>query len=346
MKTPFFSVVIPTFNSGETLEKTLLSIKKQNYPRSQIEVLIVDGGSLDNTLEIAKRYKCKIILNSKTDQVFGKHIGFLKAKGRYLLNMDSDEVLKNPDSLKIRLNIFTNFPSVRGIMSSGLETPKNYSPINYYINDFGDPFSFFMYGLSQNPRFYAKGLSRIGKKVSENKDYIIFNFSSVRNMPIIELTQGGGTIDLLYAKWNLTKIRRIPGLATLIFYLLKSKGCLIAVTKNDNIIHYSSASFIKYFKKLRSRIKNNIYHTVMGKSGFVGRENFQSRWFNFKKYLFIPYSFSLIFPIKDSIYLILTRRNFIYLIHPFTCLMTSFLVVYYYFLKMLGIRPSTKGYGS
>ena len=50
------SVVIPTYNSEKTLEKSLKSIREQSFNQEEIEILIIDGGSTDNTLEIAKKH--------------------------------------------------------------------------------------------------------------------------------------------------------------------------------------------------------------------------------------------------------------------------------------------------
>lgn len=55
MKTPLISIITPSFNSGKTICTTIESILKQTY--SGIEYIIVDGGSADNTVEIAESYK-------------------------------------------------------------------------------------------------------------------------------------------------------------------------------------------------------------------------------------------------------------------------------------------------
>ena len=51
---PLLSIIIVTLNSERTIEDCLLYIKKQNYPKIS-EVIIVDGGSTDKTLEISKK---------------------------------------------------------------------------------------------------------------------------------------------------------------------------------------------------------------------------------------------------------------------------------------------------
>jgi glycosyltransferase involved in cell wall biosynthesis len=55
------SVVIPTFNEEANIAQCLVSLTHQTIPRTEYEIIVVDGGSKDNTCEIAKKY---------ADQVF------------------------------------------------------------------------------------------------------------------------------------------------------------------------------------------------------------------------------------------------------------------------------------
>jgi len=88
MKTkPLVSVIIPTKNSEKNIAKCLESVKNQNYPN--IEVLIVDGLSTDKTKNIAKRYGAKII-ESDAKRSQARNIGAKRAKGEFLLFVDSD----------------------------------------------------------------------------------------------------------------------------------------------------------------------------------------------------------------------------------------------------------------
>ena len=52
---PLVSIVTPSYNQGEFIEDTLLSVKNQDYPN--IEHIVVDGGSIDNTLKNLKKYE-------------------------------------------------------------------------------------------------------------------------------------------------------------------------------------------------------------------------------------------------------------------------------------------------
>jgi len=88
-KYPLVSVVIPVYNSGRTLEKTLQSIAKQTYPA--IEIIVADGGSIDNTLSIAKQYGAKICFGKELGQA--RFAGLKKSKGTFILAFDSDMLL-------------------------------------------------------------------------------------------------------------------------------------------------------------------------------------------------------------------------------------------------------------
>lgn len=348
MDYPTISIIIATFNSERTLEKTLESIKKQVYPQNKIEILVIDGGSTDNTKSLAKKFHCKIIPNPKTELIFAKHIGFFKASGKYLMYLDSDEVLENPNSFTLKYEAFKKDRRIKAVMSSGYKTPKDFSPINYYINEFGDSFSYFIYRESKGNEFLVMNWSEKYKneKVYEDKNCIVFSFLDVKPLPLIELWAGGCMIDLKYAKSTFLQIKGNPALIAHFFYLLNSKKALLAITKKDPTIHYSSSNLYKYLKKISSRVQNNVYQTDMGKGGFVGREQFQPFWLHLKKFLFVPYSLSIIFPLIDSAYLAITRKKLIYFVHIFLCIYTAFIIIYYYSLKLLGLKSEIKTYGN
>ena len=89
---PLVSVIIPTKNSERTIKTCLQSIESQSYPK--IEIIIVDQESEDNTLEICKQFKVKII-NVPASEVYtpptkSRNRGAQESKGKYLVHVDSD----------------------------------------------------------------------------------------------------------------------------------------------------------------------------------------------------------------------------------------------------------------
>ena len=95
-KKPKVSFVLATYQGGKTIKKCLESIFSQNYPKNLIEVLVIDGGSKDKTLDMAKNYPVKIFHNQKKHSEgkgMGKAQGFNKAKSDYVIFIDQDNVL-------------------------------------------------------------------------------------------------------------------------------------------------------------------------------------------------------------------------------------------------------------
>jgi len=84
---PLVSVVIPTRNSMETMERCMESIRAQIYPN--IEILVVDSCSRDHTREIAEKFGAKVT-ESKVGRSRARNIGMEKAAGEWILFLDSD----------------------------------------------------------------------------------------------------------------------------------------------------------------------------------------------------------------------------------------------------------------
>ena len=85
------SVIIPTYNEEEDIGACLDSILKQSY--KQIEIIVVDDGSTDRTIEIVKKFKkVKLIKGEHKGPGFSRNKGAKKAKGKILSFVDADMV--------------------------------------------------------------------------------------------------------------------------------------------------------------------------------------------------------------------------------------------------------------
>lgn len=86
---PQISVIIPTYNEESSIVKCIKSLKRQSY--KQLEIIIVDDGSVDNTLEIVKKIPA-VSLFRQNHQGPGtaRNLGSKKAKGDILVFVDAD----------------------------------------------------------------------------------------------------------------------------------------------------------------------------------------------------------------------------------------------------------------
>ena len=72
---PQVTIIMPTFNAERTIRLALESIRSQEYPQEFVEILVIDGGSTDQTLQIAKEWDARILVNPQQQQEYAKHIG-------------------------------------------------------------------------------------------------------------------------------------------------------------------------------------------------------------------------------------------------------------------------------
>lgn len=81
------SIIIRTLNEDRWLEHVLNSVEGQSLPRDHYEIVLVDSGSTDSTIETAERYGCRIIRIPKDEFTFGRslNLGCAQAQGRNLV---------------------------------------------------------------------------------------------------------------------------------------------------------------------------------------------------------------------------------------------------------------------
>lgn len=99
------SVVVPVYNASKCISDTIMSVKNQSY--SDFELILVDDGSTDNTVEIMKEYECENIHVLSNTMGKGaadaRNCGISKASGRYIAFLDADDMWL-PDKLSKQID--------------------------------------------------------------------------------------------------------------------------------------------------------------------------------------------------------------------------------------------------
>lgn len=85
------SVVIPAFNASKYIDQCLQIILCQTY--KQLEIIVVDDGSTDNTIELVMKYPVRLIMQQNQGVSVARNAGMKAATGEYLHFMDADDLL-------------------------------------------------------------------------------------------------------------------------------------------------------------------------------------------------------------------------------------------------------------
>jgi glycosyltransferase involved in cell wall biosynthesis len=108
---PLVSVVIPAYNASRYVEDALKSVLGQNYP--SLQVIVVNDGSTDNTLEVLSRFKDRIQIIDKVNEgsATARNAAFRVARGKYIAFLDSDDFWL-PGKLETQIRYMEAAPSV------------------------------------------------------------------------------------------------------------------------------------------------------------------------------------------------------------------------------------------
>ncbi len=327
-----YSIIMPTYNSERTLEKALQGIRNQNFDQTQIEILTVDGGSTDRTIEIAQAYDAIVVDNPDRLPEPAKLYGMQRAKGQYICVMGSDEIMVDRDLLKKRYEFLSKHPEVHGMLAE-LVAPKGYAPCCFYMNAVGDPFTCFVY------KTYGRRIYNLRKNLHKKADNIyIFKFSAD---DIIPIGDGGTVLDMQYIRENYSDLMQTHETSVLWDIVIRDSG-YVACMENDNVEHLSLCDFKTYFKKLKFRVINNI-HNVEG-SGYAFRALTNNK-LNKRKYLYPFYCVLIPWPISHGIVMTVRMKHWIYLLHPVFCWYVLWQIIYQYAKKSLGMKSENTVYG-
>lgn len=135
------SIIIPSFNQAQYLEQTILSIINQNI--ENIEIIVMDGGSTDGSVDIIKKYSDKLaywVSEPDRGQSHAINKGFARAKGDIIAWLNSDD-LYLPNTLSTVLERFKSNPDVDLIYGDVINFDETEKEQYYKVAEF-EPYDF------------------------------------------------------------------------------------------------------------------------------------------------------------------------------------------------------------
>lgn len=130
-KYPLVTIITPSYNQGRFIEETLLSVLNQDYPN--IEYIVMDGSSTDNTLEILKKYSTRITWFSEKDKGQSDAInkGFRLAKGEVIAWLNSDDTYL-PGAIRKAVDYLYTNPEAKFVYGEGYHISENGEVLERY----------------------------------------------------------------------------------------------------------------------------------------------------------------------------------------------------------------------
>lgn len=125
---PPVSIIIPTFNSSNTIAETIKSVLGQKY--TYFEVIVVDDGSIDNTSQIVAQFqdeRIRYIYQPNQERAMARNTGINQSCGKYIAFLDADDIwLEN--KLENQLRLLESSPGLGMV----------YSDVLYFDGDTGE----------------------------------------------------------------------------------------------------------------------------------------------------------------------------------------------------------------
>lgn len=322
---PCLTIIIPTYNSGNFIFGCLNSIKSQDYPQDKIEIIIVDGGSKDKTIEICNYFNIsKIFNNPFIIEEKGRIIGINKSKNEILGFIDADNILPSKNWLRKIVMPFYD-KSIVGSEPIEYSFRDDDNLITKYVGLIGadDPISIYL-GNYDRFCYFRKNWTDSNIKIEfEDNNYIKF---AIREDSIPPIGANG-----FFIRKNVLKEFKFTTFihTNVIFNLVKNGYCEFAKVK-IGIIHVQ-LNYKAYFLKKIRRIERLLNKELERDYNFIKMN---------KNIIFKIFLLLIVFPILiDTLKGYLMKHNKAWILHIVIC--PVLILVYCYEIlkwKIYGIK--------
>ena len=255
---PKISVLIPTLNAGAVLENCLSSVKRQNYPKEQIEIVIADGGSSDATLDIARKYDANVVENKLKTGEAGKMAALRASSGEFVALIDSDNVLPDENWLQEMVKPLLNHAEAVGSEPWRYTWRKEDGFIDRYCALIGmnDPLCHFLGNYDRINELTGKW-TEVPHEEQDMGVYLLVKFDS-RGLPTIG---ANGTVFRSSFLKSEIKGDYLFDIDILAQKLNRDSEVSFIKVKNGIIHNFCGSDVAKFSRKQKRRIKDFLYHS-------------------------------------------------------------------------------------
>ena len=244
MKEYMVSVIVPVYNSEKYIEECVQSVEKQTYDINKIQIVLINDGSKDNSLnvckELAKQNTNITIIDQKNSGVsVARNEGMKKAEGKYILFLDSDDMLEK-HSIERLVKFFEKNYNKVDLVTYPMEiyTNEKARATSHYRYEFYTEGTG-VYDLEESPYL---GQSTINVMIkNERKNQVLFD----KDMNYSE--------DEAFNTKVLMKKKKIGFCKEATYIYRKNVG---SVTKNKSNPYYTFESLTKYNENLINNYKD------------------------------------------------------------------------------------------
>lgn len=303
------SIVIPTLNNQGEIEKFFSVLQGQTFPKNKLEIIAVDGGSIDSTISKLKKQGVKIIPNPHVLAEPGVSIGVAKASGDIVTILAMDNFFYDPHALSTIAEIFRDQSIYAAFPKQNYDQTDNL--FTKYHNTFTDPFNHFVQGDAANARTFH----RVYKTLIHNEIYDVYDFNASQIVPMISFSQGF-TIRGSYKKNK----RDIFDDNRPVIELIRGNK-KIAYVHSVSIYHHTIKGLGHFIKKQRWATFNALERKNYG---IAHRYDTLSAGQKLRMKLWPFYALSIVFPVLNSLRGLIVDRELIWLFHPLNCLYCAY----------------------
>lgn len=307
---PTISVVTPTLNAARQIEEAFHRVRAQDYPQDKIEIIIADGGSIDDTRAVAKKYNAKIYENPLKTSEAGKAVGIKKAKTDFILLLDSDNYIVGDNWLKKAVKPMINNSEIVGSEPLTFIARPNDGYITRYaaMMGMGDPLMYFL-GTYDRTCLLSGKWTGLPIKFEDRGDWLKLHLEP-GPLPTI----GANGTMLRRSVFETTKIGDYFFDIDILAELIQKQDKIYFAKTKLEIIHAFSSTFGMFIKKQRRRIRDYFYFQSLGARSFPWQKTSKMGLVSFMIYTI------LIIPVVAQSFIgFIKKPDFAWFFHPLAC---------------------------